>query len=117
MNDPSNDKSQKRDEEAPSIPKEEVVKKLRLMGVPVTFFGETDAQRFKRYRKLEVDTELTKNSGGNTIDKVLKMNDDDFKKKQMAEGNDIDEEKIKKLFARLNEPEFAPPLDEAERKL
>lgn len=84
-----------------------MIKKLRMKGVPVTFFGETDNQRYKRLRKLEVDTEEGKINGGNLYDKVLKMNDEDFRKKQLEETDCIDEEKIKKLFSKLEESKNA----------
>ncbi|EAR84715.2 PRP18 Pre-mRNA processing factor-like protein, putative (macronuclear) [Tetrahymena thermophila SB210] len=97
--------NENKEEEQPPIPKAEVIKKLRQFGVPVTFFGETDQQRYKRLKKLELDATENKNQGGNVYDKILKMNEEDFKKKQREEADYIDEEKIQKLFARLNQPE------------
>lgn len=98
--------TKKAQDDIPPIPKEEVAKKLRAMGVPVTFFGETDSQRFKRLRRLEVDMdERKKISGdGNVFDKAYMMNDEDFKKKQLLEESELDEDKIAKLFAQLEEP-------------
>jgi len=92
----------KKEEDQPNIPKEEVIRKLRLLGVPVTFFGETDTQRYKRLRKIEVDSEDGKSTGGNVYDRALKMNDEDFRKKQLEDDEFIDEEKIKKLFSKLD---------------
>eukprot|EP01104_Vermistella_antarctica_P015860 TRINITY_DN52_c0_g1_i1.p1 TRINITY_DN52_c0_g1~~TRINITY_DN52_c0_g1_i1.p1 ORF type:complete len:309 (+),score=96.54 TRINITY_DN52_c0_g1_i1:118-1044(+) len=38
------------------LPRPEVYKRLRLRGEPTTFFGETDDERMRRLRKLEIET-------------------------------------------------------------
>jgi hypothetical protein len=37
----------------PSLPKEEVIRRLRLRKEPITLFGETDLQREERLKQLE----------------------------------------------------------------
>jgi len=39
---------------APSLPKEEVIKRLRVRNVPITLFGEDDNARAERLRELEL---------------------------------------------------------------
>jgi pre-mRNA-splicing factor 18 len=40
-------------------PHQEIVRRLRSLKQPITFFGDSDTQRFERLRKLEYELELT----------------------------------------------------------
>ena len=37
------------------LPVEEVIRRLRSMGAPITLFGESDMERLKRMRKIEIE--------------------------------------------------------------
>eukprot|EP00744_Colponema_vietnamica_P022300 GILI01032016.1.p1 GENE.GILI01032016.1~~GILI01032016.1.p1 ORF type:complete len:400 (+),score=110.59 GILI01032016.1:102-1202(+) len=58
----------------PPVPKAEVVKALRKLGEPVTLFGESDAMRYVRWRKLEADREDGREKQ-NTFQEEMKAED------------------------------------------
>jgi len=67
------------------LPVAEVVRRLRSMGAPITLFGETDLERLKRMRKVEVeglDDEGILHTGTHAMRNVF------LKGKQHREGTD-----------------------------
>lgn len=58
---------------APSLPKEEVIRRLRALGQPVTLFGEEDTDRQARLRKVEKTVALVDETRGGQQENVLLM--------------------------------------------
>lgn len=85
----------------PPLPKHEVIKRLRNIGQPITLFGEDEWMRYARLRKSESESLDTVEKGlggeGNTFQKDLKMNEDDFR--NLKEVNEDEEDK--QLLAKL----------------
>lgn len=79
-------------EPQPPLPKHEVVRRLRNIGQPITLFGEDDWMRYNRLRKCESETLDTVEKGlggeGNTFQKDLKLNEDEFKKQNNEDEED-----------------------------
>lgn len=91
------------DDDEPPMSMEEVVNRLREMSMPVTLFGETDMQRYKRMRQLErEDHEGKKNPDLILLDSVRanderqslmdRAEDDEGKEKEKKENSDSDSE-------------------------
>jgi len=45
------------EEEEPPLSKEEIIKKLRALGQPITLFGETNWKKYKRLIRCEENKE------------------------------------------------------------
>ncbi|EGG22339.1 putative RNA splicing factor [Cavenderia fasciculata] len=70
------------------LPKSLIIKRLRLRGHPITYFGETDQDRAERLRLLEENEPVEYHQGENDFAKLLKEIDDD--------GDDVHDEDGKK---------------------
>ncbi|KAF6246112.1 Prp18 domain-containing protein [Scenedesmus sp. NREL 46B-D3] len=77
----------------PALPREEVIRRLRALGQPVTLFGEEDADRQARLRKVEKTVVLADETrGGQQENVLLKLRRQDKMKKgggqqqQQADG-------------------------------
>lgn len=57
----------------PALPREEVIRRLRALGQPVTLFGEEDADRQARLRKVEKTVALVDETRGGQQENVLLM--------------------------------------------
>ena len=77
------------------LPKHEVKRRLRNIGQPITLFGEDEWMRYNRLRKCESESldNVEKGLGGegNTFQKDLKLDEDEFK--QLKEVNEDEEDK------------------------
>eukprot|EP01103_Thecamoeba_quadrilineata_P004790 TRINITY_DN1463_c0_g2_i1.p1 TRINITY_DN1463_c0_g2~~TRINITY_DN1463_c0_g2_i1.p1 ORF type:complete len:332 (-),score=71.30 TRINITY_DN1463_c0_g2_i1:277-1272(-) len=82
--DDDKEESEAKEKEMPSLPKNEVIKRLRLRNEPITFFGETDLEREKRLRQLEVMTPEPDMQTGqrNDFDRAIKETDGELNKSQ-----------------------------------
>ncbi|EFA76551.1 putative RNA splicing factor [Heterostelium album PN500] len=60
-------------EPIPFLPKEQVVRKLRERGQPITYFGETDYMRAERLRLLEENEPIEYTQGDNEFQNLLKQ--------------------------------------------
>lgn len=70
-------------EAEPPVSKADVIKRLRAIKEPITYFGETDWMRYERLKKLEsekIDENEKIGGGQNIFQKDLEMNEDEFKK-------------------------------------
>lgn len=85
----------------PPLPKTEVVRRLRNIGQPITLFGEDDWMRYNRLRKCESESLDTVEKGlggeGNTFQKDLKLNEDEFKKLKDVNEDEEDKHLLEKL--------------------
>jgi pre-mRNA-splicing factor 18 len=86
-------------EQIPPIKKEEIIKKLRGLKLPITYFGETDWQRYERLKKA-TDERLDEGlkHDGNTFYKDLTLGDREFKNMVDVADEKLEEEKIEKIF-------------------
>lgn len=57
----------------PTLPRDEVIRRLRALGQPITLFGEEDADRQVRLRKVEKTVALVDETRGGQQDNVLLM--------------------------------------------
>lgn len=83
----------------PPIKKEEVIKRLRALKQPITYFGETDWQRYERLKKIaneRIDEGLKRE--GNTFHKDMTISDREFKSMVEVADETLEEEKIEKIF-------------------
>jgi len=78
------EKEIEKEKETPSLPKPEVIRRLRARAEPITFFGETDLEREKRLRQLEAMTPEADLQIGqrNDFDKALKAIDGEFEQSE-----------------------------------
>jgi len=88
-------------DQTPSLPKTEVIRRLRTRGEPITFFGETDLEREKRLRQLEAMTPEADLQTGQQNDYQRSM------KEISGEFDSDDREKKKKNSSK----ESAGPID------
>eukprot|EP01017_Pseudomicrothorax_dubius_P051117 TRINITY_DN9781_c0_g1_i2.p1 TRINITY_DN9781_c0_g1~~TRINITY_DN9781_c0_g1_i2.p1 ORF type:complete len:373 (-),score=100.78 TRINITY_DN9781_c0_g1_i2:105-1223(-) len=103
-------------EEEPPLSKQEVIRRLRSMNEPVTFFGESDWKRYLRMRKLAEDRMDRHDQGGegNTFQKDLEMNEDEFRRLQKiddADGADLNFDNLLDRFEEAIRP-FKPTEEE-----
>lgn len=88
----------------PPIQKSEVIKRLRAMGLPITFFAESDWARYKRMLKSEEENiDQNMKEGGNTYKADLNMNEEEFQNK--FKENEDDLKLLEKLKERMFDPE------------
>ena len=85
----------------PPLPKNEVIRRLRNIGQPITLFGEDEWMRYNRLRKGESETLDTVEKGlggeGNTFQKDLQLNEDEFKKLKEVNEDEEDKQLLEKL--------------------
>jgi len=77
-------------EQRPSLPKSEVIRRLRARGEPITYFGETDLKREQRLRHLEVQdpegedrTEFGRNDFALAMDEIEEQTEGEEKGEQV----------------------------------
>ena len=85
----------------PPLPKHEVKRRLRNIGQPITLFGEDEWLRYNRLRKCESESLDTVEKGlggeGNTFQKDLKLDEDEFKKLKDVNEDEEDKQLLEKL--------------------
>jgi len=85
----------------PPLPKHEVKRRLRNIGQPITLFGEDEWMRYNRLRKCESESLDTVEKGlggeGNTFQKDLKLNEDEFKKLKDVNEDEEDKHLLERL--------------------
>jgi len=91
----------------PDLTVEEVIRRLRSRGEPITLFGESDIDRLKRLRKLEEREPVERNVGmdddfGHTLRELTKhpeeSNKNKEKKEEIVEEPDMSKVKTKEDF-------------------
>jgi len=89
----------------PTMPVKQVMKLLRKLGEPITFFGETDLERELRYLKLEDETEDAEFRSGINDDFGLDIKEMDETIENIKAGEEFDEEKEKDHEEKLKKTE------------
>lgn len=79
------------------LPREELVRLLRARGQPVTLFGETNAQRAERWRKVEVMTSDAAGAGQQNVFAQLLEEVHEEAQGGAVRAGDADEDKLAKL--------------------
>eukprot|EP00884_Botryococcus_braunii_P016792 jgi/Botrbrau1/3797/Bobra.0183s0029.1 len=80
--------SLKRHESVESLPREEVIRRLRLLGQPATFFGEDDASRAARLRRAQEEFQVEdEHAGGQQANINLELQKEEkLRRKGLAGG-------------------------------
>lgn len=85
----------------PPLPKSEVIRRLRNIGHPITLFGEDEWMRYNRLRKCESESLDADEKGlggeGNTFQKDMKLDEDEFKKLKEINEDEEDKHLLEKL--------------------
>jgi len=94
----------------PSLPKSEVIRRLRVRGEPITFFGETDLEREKRLRQLEAMTPEPDEQIGqrNDFDRAIKETEGELEETQDSVEVPVSNEAPLSLHEHENDKDHEP---------
>ncbi|OWR41432.1 pre-mRNA-splicing factor 18 like protein [Danaus plexippus plexippus] len=82
--------------ESISLPRAEVVKRLRDRGHPIVLFGESELQSFKRLRRIEIQEPEANRGFRNDFQEAMEQVDQAYLDEILALGTQNDSEKLQK---------------------